>query len=97
MDAPQVAACEAALAGGDADLSFAYIGRVDETERGALGGVEGQQHRAAFGLFGQLGQEAAIKRLYAIDPASVEFVPAGSELPLLEKTLLRDILPGRAA
>lgn len=30
-DAPQVAACEAALAGGDADLTFAYIGRVDET------------------------------------------------------------------
>ena len=41
----------------------------------------------------QLGEMAALKRLYAIDPASVEFVPAGSELPLLQKTLLRDILP----
>jgi hypothetical protein len=41
----------------------------------------------------QLGEEAAIKRVYGIDPASVEFVPAGEELPLLEKTLLRDLLP----
>ncbi len=30
-DAPQVAACERALATGDADFTFAYIGRVDET------------------------------------------------------------------
>ena len=40
----------------------------------------------------QLGEEAAVKRVYGIDPASVEFVPAGEELPVLEKTLLRDIL-----
>ena len=40
----------------------------------------------------QLGEEAAVKRVYGIDPASVEFVPAGGELPVLEKTLLRDIL-----
>ncbi|MEX1295065.1 MAG: esterase-like activity of phytase family protein, partial [Candidatus Limnocylindrales bacterium] len=41
----------------------------------------------------QLGEAAAVKRVYGIDPASVEFVPAGGELPVLEKTLLRDILP----
>ena len=41
----------------------------------------------------QLGQEAAVKRVYGIDPGSVEFVPAGEELPVLEKTLLRDLLP----
>ena len=41
----------------------------------------------------QLGQAAAVKRVYGIDPTSVEFVAAGGELPLLEKTLLRDILP----
>jgi hypothetical protein len=40
----------------------------------------------------QLGEMAAIKRVYGIDPTSVEFVPAGEELPVLEKTLLRDIL-----
>ena len=40
----------------------------------------------------QLGQEAAVKRIYGIDPGSVEFVPADEELPLLDKRLLRDIL-----
>ena len=40
----------------------------------------------------QLGEAAAVKRVYAIDPAAVEFVPAGGELPVLDKTLLRDIL-----
>ena len=41
----------------------------------------------------RLGQAAAVKRVYGIDPTSVEFVAAGGESPLLEKTLLRDILP----
>ena len=33
-----------------------------------------------------------MKRVYGIDPASVEFVPTGGELPILEQTLLRDVL-----
>ncbi len=41
----------------------------------------------------QLGLAARIKRVYAIDPSSVDFVEHGSTLPVLHKTLLRDILP----
>lgn len=40
----------------------------------------------------QLGQEARIKRLYSVDPSSVEFAPIGQALPLLGKSLARDIL-----
>jgi DNA-binding beta-propeller fold protein YncE len=40
----------------------------------------------------QLGQEARIKRVYAIDPASVAFAAHGSPLPVLGKALLRDVL-----
>ena len=40
----------------------------------------------------QLGQDARIKRIYGVDPASVEFVPFGQTLPVLEKTLLADVL-----
>jgi hypothetical protein len=45
----------------------------------------------------ELGEAAALKRIYGIDPASVEFAAADRELPLLEKTLLRDILPDLGA
>lgn len=41
----------------------------------------------------QLGSSAAIKRIYVIDPASVEFAPFGTELPVLAKELLLDALP----
>jgi hypothetical protein len=41
----------------------------------------------------QLGLEARIKRVYAIDPGDVTFAAHGSTLPVLAKTLLRDILP----
>lgn len=40
----------------------------------------------------QLGQEARIKRIYAIDPASVTFAAHGGPLPVLEKVLLRDVI-----
>jgi len=40
----------------------------------------------------QLGLEARIKRIYEVDPASVTFVEHGQELPVIQKTLLRDIL-----
>jgi hypothetical protein len=39
----------------------------------------------------QLGLEARIKRIYEVDPSSVEFAPHGSPLPVIGKTLLRDI------
>jgi hypothetical protein len=39
----------------------------------------------------QLGQEARIKRIYAVDPASVSFAPYGGALPTLDKVLLRDV------
>lgn len=41
----------------------------------------------------QLGLEARIKGVHAIDPGSVDFAERGSTLPVLQKTLLRDILP----
>jgi hypothetical protein len=40
----------------------------------------------------QLGQEARVKRIYAIDPASTTFVPHGEALPVLTKDLVRDVL-----
>ena len=40
----------------------------------------------------QLGQDAIVKRIYAIDPSSVAFAPFGDTLPTLSKTLLRDVL-----
>lgn len=40
----------------------------------------------------QLAQEAAIKRIYRIDPSSVTFQPFGSTLPVLAKTLIADVL-----
>ena len=40
----------------------------------------------------QLGQDATVKRIYAIDPSSVAFAPFGDTLPTLSKTLLRDVL-----
>jgi len=40
----------------------------------------------------QLGMEARVKRITTIDPASVTFAAHGAELPVLEKTLLRDVL-----
>lgn len=40
----------------------------------------------------QLGQEARIKRVYAVDPGSVTFAAHGGELPLLTKFLLRDVI-----
>ena len=42
----------------------------------------------------QLGLEARVKRVYRVDPASVGFAPAGGPLPLLEKSLVADLLPG---
>ncbi len=41
----------------------------------------------------QMGQDAAIKHIAVIDPASVTFAPLGEPLPLLAKALLRDVLP----
>lgn len=41
----------------------------------------------------QLGLDARIKRVYAIDPTSVAFAPHGTPLAVLEKTLLDDLLP----
>ena len=40
----------------------------------------------------QIGARAAIKRLYAIDLASVETASLGGELPVVEKTLVRDLM-----
>jgi hypothetical protein len=40
----------------------------------------------------QLGQDARIKRIYRIDPSTVEFAPAGDTLPVLDKTLYDDVL-----
>ena len=41
----------------------------------------------------QLGQDARIKRLYAIDPAATPFAPFGDALPVLDKEPLADLLP----
>ena len=41
----------------------------------------------------QLGQDARIKRGYAIDPATVTFAPFGEPLPVLDKVLLADLVP----
>ena len=41
----------------------------------------------------QLGLEARVKRVYAVDPGSVDLVSHGAPLPVLDKTLLRDLLP----
>lgn len=41
----------------------------------------------------QLGQTAAVKRIYGVDPAAVTFAPYGDPLPTLAKSLLRDALP----
>lgn len=40
----------------------------------------------------QLGQEARIKGIYAVDPTSVIFATHGDALPVLEKDLLRDVI-----
>jgi hypothetical protein len=40
----------------------------------------------------QLGLEARIKRVYAIEPDAVTFAAPGCTLPVLAKTLRRDIL-----
>lgn len=40
----------------------------------------------------QIGEHAAIKHLYALDLASIETAHLGSELPVLEKTLERDLI-----
>lgn len=40
----------------------------------------------------QLGQDARIKRVYRIDPTSVDFVAVGQPLPVLAKTLHADLL-----
>ena len=40
----------------------------------------------------QLGQDARIKRIYAVDPASIEFLPHGDDLEVLDKELLADVL-----
>ena len=40
----------------------------------------------------QLGQDARIKRIYAVDPASVDFLPHGDELEVLDKELVADVL-----
>ncbi|SDO50597.1 Uncharacterized conserved protein [Halomonas shengliensis] len=45
----------------------------------------------------QIGERAAIKRLYALDLASIETAPLGGELPVLEKTLVRDLMEDLAA
>ena len=66
----------------------------------AAGGVVGlsevtalpDAHLAIIERDNQLGQEAAIKRIYAVDPESVTFAPAGEELPTLAKDLLRDVI-----
>jgi Esterase-like activity of phytase len=39
----------------------------------------------------QLGFDARIKRIYAIDPEAVEFAEHGAELPVLDKVLLADV------
>lgn len=39
----------------------------------------------------QLGQEASVKRVYRIDPSAVSFTAHGSELPTLDKRLLRHV------
>ena len=40
----------------------------------------------------QLGQDARIKRLTAVDPSSVKFAPFGATLPVLDKEPLDDVL-----
>ena len=45
----------------------------------------------------QIALDARIKRLYAIDPSAIEFAAYGGELPVLEKTLVRDVLEDLAA
>jgi len=45
----------------------------------------------------QIGPDARIKRLYSIAPGSVEFAAYGGELPRLQKSLVRDLLPDLAA
>lgn len=39
----------------------------------------------------QLGQEARVKRIYGVDPASVDWMPHGEPLETLTKSLLRDV------
>jgi hypothetical protein len=41
----------------------------------------------------QLGLEARIKRVYVVDPDSVDFAPFGETLPVLDKSLAKDLLP----
>jgi len=45
----------------------------------------------------QIALDARIKRLYAVDPSALEFAAYGGELPVLEKTLVRDVLEDLAA
>lgn len=40
----------------------------------------------------QLGQEARVKRIYAIEPTAATVTPHGTPLPVLAKVLLRDVL-----
>jgi hypothetical protein len=44
----------------------------------------------------QIALDARIKRLYTIDPSALDFAAYGGELPLLEKKLVRDVLPDLA-
>ncbi|WP_051341301.1 esterase-like activity of phytase family protein [Azospirillum halopraeferens] len=41
----------------------------------------------------QGGPNAAVKRIYAVDLAGAAFAPAGTEPPVVEKTLILDVLP----
>lgn len=41
----------------------------------------------------QIGEKAAIKRLYKVAQSQLQAAPLGGELPIVEKTLVRDFIP----
>ncbi len=45
----------------------------------------------------QIGEAAKLKALYSVDLSSVTPAPLGGELPVVEKTLVRDLMPNLAA
>jgi len=72
---------------------------LDLVERGWIGLSEITAHGDHVYILerdNQIGGRAAVKRLYRVPLAQMEPAPLGSDLPLVEKELVRDLLPDLA-
>lgn len=69
---------------------------LDATEKGWVGLSEIEIHNGKAYILerdNQIGANAAIKRLYSVDLNGLQTAELGSTLPLVQKTLVRDLIP----